>query len=441
MRGIVFAVILMLAPAFAIAQAVQTTSSQGTNGSTPAPTAQPDAQKAALQAQLNEINAQISKNQGNLSQLQTQRTSLERDVAILDAKIRDAQLAIKARDLTILQLKGGIREKELGISVLDSRVVQGQESVAQMLRETRVIDDMSLAQIALAGNLQDLMQEIDDFQTIQRALGASFDRMAAARDDLSLRKAALEDQQSEEQDLLQLQKLQQQALKKNEKEKQNLVANAKGQEGVYQKLIATQKQTAAQIEAELFDLRDSKSSVTFGDMYTYAKEAAARTGVRPAIILGILSEESNLGQNIGSGNWMTDMHPTRDRPVFAKITAELGINPDTQPVSKKPWYGWGGAMGPAQFIPSTWVLYEDRIASMTGQNPPNPWTPRTAVFATAILMMDNGADAQTPAAERLAALRYLAGWKNATKPAYAFYGDDVMELAAKFQSQIEVIGG
>lgn len=432
--------LFFLVPALVFAQAsVNVTDSQGTNGLTPAAVPKLDPQKAALQAQLDEINAQIQKNQGNLSELQKERTSLERDVAILDAKIKDAQLAIKARDLNILQLKGGIREKELGISVLDSKVAEGQQSIAQMLRETRVIDDESLVQITLAGNLQDLMQEIDDFQTIQRALSASFDQMRSTRSDLTDRKKALEEQQSEEQDLLQIQVLQQKSLKDNENQKKNLVANAKGQESVYQKLIATQKQTAAQIEAALFDLRDTKS-VTFGDMYSYAKEAAAITHVRPAVILGILSEESNLGQNVGSGNWKIDMHPTRDVPIFAKICAELGLNPDTQPVSKKPWYGWGGAMGPAQFIPSTWVQYTDRISSMTGQNPPNPWTPRTAVFATAILMMDNGADAQTPQAERLAALRYLAGWKNATKPAYAFYGDDVMELAAKFQAQIDVIG-
>jgi len=98
-------------------------------------------------------------------------------------------------------------------------------------------------------------------------------------------------------------------------------------------------------------------------------------------------------------------------------------------------------MGPAQFIPSTWQLYADRIAQATGQNPPNPWDPRTAAFATAILLKDNGADSQTPYAERLAALRYLAGWKNATKSAYAFYGNDVMELASKFQDQIDILGG
>lgn len=419
--------IALLAPTFALAQSASSTPATG------------DAQKAALQAQLDTINAQIKANQSGLATLQTQRTSLERDVAILDSKIKDAQLGIKARDLTILQLKGGIQEQELGINVLDSKVAEGEQSVAQMLRETRVIDDESLAQIALAGNLQDLMQEIDDFQTIQRALSESFTKMAVARTDLTQRKQALEDQQSEEQDLLQIQVLQQSQLKDNERQKKNLVTTAKGQEGVYQKIIAGQQETAAQIEAALFNLRDTKS-VSFGDMFAYAKQAAAITHVRPAVILGILKEETDLGQNLGSGNWRLDMNPTRDQPVFLKICQQLGLDPNSQPVSKKQNYGWGGAMGPAQFIPSTWVQYADRIGSATGNNPPNPWNPRDAVFATAILMADNGADAQTPSAERLAALRYLAGWKNATKSAYAFYGDNVMEYAADFQSQIDVIG-
>jgi membrane-bound lytic murein transglycosylase B len=397
-------------------------------------------QRTALQTQLDQIETDILRTQTNLAQEQSQRQSLERDVSILDSKIKVAQLGIKQRDLTIQQLKQGIADKEKGISVLDAKVVQGRDSIAQMLRETRAIDDLSLVEIALGGSLTDLMQEIDDFGSIQKALGASFDQIAVARDDLAARKAALQDQQQEEQDLLQIQVLENNSLKQAEKDKQSLVSAAKGQEKLYQQVIAQKQQSAAQIRAALFSLRDTKS-VSFGDMYAYAKEASAKTGVRPAVILAILSEETNLGQNLGSGNWRTDMHPTRDAPIFQEICSALGLDPDKQPVSKKPWYGWGGAMGPAQFIPSTWKQYAPRISKMTGQDPANPWDPRTAVFATAILMMDNGADTQTRSAERLAALRYLAGWKNASKSAYAFYGNDVMSLADKFQSQIDILGG
>src|SRR5262249_47942133 len=152
------------------------------------------------------------------------------------------------------------------------------------------------------------------FQTIQKALSDSFQQMAAARSDLTTHKQALEDQQGEEQDLLQIQVLQQNQLKANEKQKQDLVTTAKGQESQYQKIIAGQQETAAQIEAALFNLRDTKS-VSFGDMYAYAKQAAVVTNVRPAVILGILKEETDLGQNLGSGNWKLDMNPTRDQPV------------------------------------------------------------------------------------------------------------------------------
>ncbi len=399
-------------------------------------------QQQALQAQLNEINKEIEQNQSQLADQQKQRTSLERDVAILDFKIQEAQLEIKQRHLTIQQLKSGIAQKQKGIENLDAQVSAGQGSLAQILRETNQIDNTSLAEIMLSGtSLTGVFQEVENFQTIQRALGNTFTVMAAQRSDLSARKQALEEQQQEEQDLLQLQVLQQNSLKTIEKQKQDLVLTAKGQEALYQQVIANKQQTAAQIKAALFALNGGNKSVSFGDIYAYAKEASALTHVRPSLILGILSEESNLGQNVGTGSWKVDMNPTRDQPIFAIICQALGLDPNSMAVSKRPSYGWGGAMGPAQFIPSTWQLYQDRIAQAANQNPPNPWDPRPATFAAAILMKDNGADAQTAYAERLAALRYLAGWKNATKSAYAFYGNDVMDLTAKFQSQIDILGG
>lgn len=397
-------------------------------------------ERAELERQLGELETQINANKDVLTKKQGERQSLERDVAIIDAQIKDAQLAIRQRDLTIRKLTDGMKDKESAIAVLDVKVEKGQESIAQMIRRTREIDDISIAELTLGGNISDIFTEIDEFEAVQNALDKAFEAMATARADLLARKQALAEQQEEEQDMKQLQVLQRKSLEAKEDEKQELVAAAKGEEKVYQQVIAAQTKTAQEIKARLFELRDS-GAIPFGTAYQYAKEASALTGVRPAIILGIIAEESNLGENVGTGNWRTDMHPTRDQPVFETLMAELGLDPDTQKVSKKPWYGWGGAMGPAQFIPSTWVQYKDRVAKITGQSPANPWDARTAIFASAMLMADNGADKQTRAAERLAALRYLAGWGNASKPAYAFYGDDVMTLADKFQKEIDVLEG
>lgn len=396
--------------------------------------------RTRLEQQLAEIERDISEKRGVLSDKQKERTSLERDIAILDGQISVARQQIKHRDLTISKLNGDISQKKVAISEVDRKVARSEQSLGQLIRRTREIDDISLAELMLGGTLSDLFQDIDNFETLQRDLDRSFDQMALLRSDLSSRKEALEEKQGEEEQLRKIQLLEKQAIEKREKEKKQILAVTKGQEKAYQDLIAERERQAAVIRSALFELRDSKA-ISFGSAYQYAKEASNVTGVRPALILAILREETNLGENVGTGNWRVDMHPTRDRPVFEQIMRELGLDPDSMPVSKKPSYGWGGAMGPAQFIPSTWIQYKDRVAKATGQNPPNPWTPRTAVFASSILMGDNGADGGSREAERLAALRYFAGWTNAKKAAYAFYGDDVMSFADQYQRDVDILEG
>ena len=138
--------------------------------------------------------------------------------------------------------------------------------------------------------------DISDFETLQQALGKSFTVMAAQKSDLSSREQSLETQNEQESALLQAQKAQETSLQQTETQKQNLIAATKGQESVYQQIIANQQQSAKQIEAALFSLRDTSQSVSFGDIYNYAKEANASTGVPPAFIMGILSEEATWGR-------------------------------------------------------------------------------------------------------------------------------------------------
>ncbi len=415
-------------------------------------------ERARLEAELAAIEADIVAKRGQLESKQRERTTYERDVAILDAKIDTAKLSIKQRDLAITRIKGDIVQKQSGIQTLDVKVVEGQKSVAQLIRLTHEIDETSLAELALGSSFSKLFTDLDYFEMIQGSLQEKFEEMAVAREDLTVRKKALEIQRTEEEELKQIQVLQRQALERDEKAKQALVDAAKGQEKVYQQIITERQQSAAQIRSRLFDLRDS-GAIPFGTAYQYAKDASAKTGVRPALILAILRQETNLGANVGqclitnspnkgdgkgknTGRFFSKvMKPDRDVDPFMQITSELGIDPLTQVVSCPQSGGYGGAMGPAQFIPSTWVLYKERLAAMTGQNPPNPWSARTAVFATAILMMDNGADKGTRASERLAALRYFAGWVNANKPSWAFYGDSVMSYADQYQEDIDILEG
>lgn len=412
-------------------------------------------ERAALQAQLDQIEKDISEKKGVLSDLQQQRTTLERDISILNNKIKTAQLQIKKSDLAISQLQGDITEKQSAIVQVDRRVSDGQRTLAEMLRRQHAIDETPLVTIALTSGAADTFRELDEAHTVQEALHESFSEMQVLRKDLSTKKDQLEDKQDEVRKVKSVQVLAKQAIQSDQQEKNKLLSTTKGVEKTYQQLIADREKQAAQIRTALFGLRDSKA-IPFGTAYQYAKEASQKTGVRPALTLAILTQETNLGANVGScyvqdiqtgrgigkntGRvFATVMKAPRDTVPFRAVTDALGLDWSTTLVScPQATGGYGGAMGPAQFIPSTWVLYQKRLANTLGVTTPNPWDGRTAVFATSLLMSDNGADAGTRAEERKAALKYFAGG-NWSKSAYAFYGDNVMAIADRYQADIDIL--
>ncbi len=414
--------------------------------------------RAQLERELAQLEKEIDAQKTILTQRQNQRVSLERDLAILTAQINEAKLSIKARNLTIQGLSEDIRGKQKTINVLSDTIEKEKDSIAHLLQKKQQLQSIDAIHAFIGGkNIAEYFADVDSFAAINDQIQESYNIVSENRKQTQTQKDILEDKKDEQTKLLAIQQLQQRRLQDQEKEKANLIKITKGEEVTYQKILKQKQQSAADIRTALFQLSGS-SAIPFEQALQYAKLASAKTGVRPAVILGIITEESNLGQNVGKGTWRVDMHPTRDQPIFAELMKHLGLDPDQMPVSKKVWYGYGGAMGPAQFIPSTWILYAgytctkggsvtctydpsaDRIGSLTGKQPPNPWDPATAFMASALLMKENGAAAGTRSAERLAALRYLAGWTNATKAAYAFYGDDVMRFADKYQKQIDILG-
>ncbi len=324
------------------------------------------------------------------------------------------------------------------------------------MRKTNEIDSSSLVEVVLSDkDLSQFFADIDSFDSIKSSLNDSLGNIVIAKTNTEEEKKVLEEKKTEETELKTIQELQKKRIEENKKERNRILASTKGQEKTYQKILKDKEKSAATIRAELFVLRDT-APIPFGKAVEYATRAGEKTGVRGALILGIITQESNLGENTGqcfvkdlrTGSgigkntgrfFQTVMKSPRDTEPFSVLASRVGFDPLNTAVSCPPSYGYGGAMGPAQFIPSTWVLYESKIADMTRHNPPNPWDAEDAIMAAAILLKENGAGAGTYTAERLAALRYFAGWKNAQKSAYAFYGNDVMELAEKYQKQINIL--
>jgi peptidoglycan hydrolase CwlO-like protein len=419
------------------------------------------ATQAALQAQLDDIERQIAAQQSLLNAAQSAHQTLQTQINALDAQIKKTQLQIQAINVTIQELHGGISDDNQTLSDLSAQLSAEKESLAEILRQVQMLDDYSPVEVALsAESVSAFFSDLDAFASIQASLAGSFDAIAKTSSSTADDEAALEAKLEEQEELQQEAQLAKQSVEAQEEEKQQLLAATKGQEANYQQLIAESQQTAGEIRAALFNLAGGGGQIPLPTAIELAEEAGKETGVDPAFILGILKQETNLGANVGQclltnipnkGNGKGKnsgtpiarvMAPNRDVGPFETLTAALGLDWRSMPVSCPQSTGYGGAMGPAQFIPSTWALYATRIAKLAGHpdEPANPWDNLDAFTAVALYMADLGASAGTAAAERTAALKYFAG-SAYTNPAFAFYGDSVMSYTAQFKQQIDILNG
>lgn len=413
-------------------------------------------ERAELQAQYDVLQQEIAQQQQIIKDTQAKKNTLQGDVTLLNAQIKAAQAQIDAKNILIKQLAAQIKQKNVVIGQLTDRIARGKESLASILRQTQMMDDYSAVSVILgAESVSTLFSDLDAFTSLKTGLRALFADIRATKAQTEEEKDALAAKQNQTADAKYVIEIQRQQVASDKTEKQQLLSITTNQETEYKKVLAERQAKAAAIRAALFPLRDA-AAIQFADALNFAKEAQARTGVRPALILAVLTQESNLGKNVGQcflRNTVTGagvgkntgtafsnvMAPSRDVPPFLDLGERLGFDPLNQVVSCPiaSAGGWGGAMGPAQFIPSTWKLYENRTAKVTGNAVPNPWAAEDAIAAMSLYLSDLGAGAGGYTAEHRAAAKYYAGSRWAT--AGRVYGNNVLALAARIQSDIDFL--
>jgi peptidoglycan hydrolase CwlO-like protein len=417
--------------------------------------------RTELEQELANLEAQIKALNGSIAQTQTQKASLAKDIKLLNDKITQSKLKIKSHDAAITKLNQNISEKNKNLNILDAKMGREKDSLAQILRKTKYMEQYSLLDFGLQSqSLSTFFSDIDSFSTVNRALNKSFEDIRATASELEQVKEELQEAKDDETQKKLAQEAEKKKVESNQKEKNTLLAVTKNQETQYKKVLADREKEAAQIRSRLFDLRDT-AAISFGQAYDYALAASKTTGVRPALILAILMQESSLGINVGAcylrdyntgsgvsiktgAERMRTMSPTRDVPVFTALMSKLGRDPQSTPVSC--WIaaysggspsGWGGAMGPSQFIPSTWKIFEKRIENATGATAANPWNPYHAITAMAMYLEDLGAVSGNEASERNAACKYYSGRSCASSSAGAGYGNSVMKKLYTMQEDID----
>jgi peptidoglycan hydrolase CwlO-like protein len=409
-----------------------------------------NAQRAALQKQLADIETQINQYQKDLTKIGAQKNTLANKIKQLQLKQSQLVLQIKEMTLRLQDSQVQILQNQADTDSNENQILILKNQLGEILNQMWKLDRYSSLDILISsGNISNFYNRLHDFEVIGGGLNQILQSLNVAERNLQDQEQQLAAKKIEEQNYVQIVSLQKDQLAVNLQDQSTLLSQTKGKEANYQTMLKQSNAQAAAIRNRIFSLIEVGQQIDFGQAVSIATWAGGQTGVRPAMLLAILTQESNLGKNVGTCNRAGDppsksykvvMKPDRDIQPFLAITKAVGRNPDITPIScpmhdkSGAQIGWGGAMGPAQFIPSTWVGYQNKIAAITGAAA-DPWDIRDAFLAASLKIAADGGTSKS--GEWTAAMKYFSGGTNL---AYRFYGDNVVATAAKYQTDIDQMG-
>jgi beta-N-acetylhexosaminidase len=217
------------------------------------------------------------------------------------------------------------------------------------------------------------------------------------------------------------------------------------------KIFLTEEEKT-EIANQKFKLIGMPDAITFKEALDIANYVSSVVPIRPAFLMAVTQEELSLVNKYelcyvtdlktGEGKTITDgkkmvktMHPTRDMKDFLEITKALGKDPYKTPVTCPMNFGWGGAMGPADFIPSTWMRYKNKIEEITKKSA-DPWSITDAFLAAGLYLSESGAKLKTKDGEWKAAMIYFSGTPDSI---YTWYADNTLKIAEEIKKKIDIL--
>lgn len=411
------------------------------------------------QNELTQIEAELTKLLDLQKQQQKNTGTLTGDVNYLTSQIKALKTKIQARALVVAQLKVNITEKVKTINILSGEIERNRESLAQLIRKANKFDDENIVQIILSDeSLSNFYNDLESYISIGQDLKGSVDVINGVKNQTEAAKQDLEKKQDAEIDAKAELESTQKAVAKSEADKKQLLAISKQTEVAYQQLATQKKIQADKVRNALFPLANTSQQIDFDTALVYAREVQKLTGIDPAFLLAVVTKESKLGLNVGQcyltnqetgagiGKNTSTPFPNVMKPMgltgrkgdvddFLRIASNLGLiwsqTAVSCPIASAG--GYGGAMGPAQFIPSTWSGYESRLKSVLGHDP-NPWVARDAFFASAMLLTDKGAIGNSASAQHKAACKYYG-----TGGTTCTYSIGVMTIKNTIQADIDLL--
>ena len=398
---------------------------------------------------LEEYQKQMEEYQSQAENAGLQSKTLKNEIARLNTEIKQVQLEIKSLGVSINKtgLEIGVTETKIGDA--EDKINKHKNALAQYIKIINENDQRSLTEILLKNqNLSDFFNDLNSIQITQENLKIAINDIKQLKGQLEEHQSDLEDKQTELERAKRLQEIEKRSIDTTKVAQAKLLKDTQGKETKYQELVKKSQKDIEAIKNQIGYL--IQNGVSAEEAIKYGQLAAIGAGIRPAFLIAELEVESKLGINVGkcyitdttSGNsrkittgqvFKRGINPTRDLALFLTITRDLGKDPLQTPISCWPGSGWGGAMGPAQFIPSTWVSYAAQVARLVGRSVANPWNIEDAFTAAAVKLANGGATSKTRAGEVAASKAYYCGNSKSTSSGCVNYANIVQRKAAEIE--------
>ena len=398
--------------------------------------------------QIEELQRQIDQYQKEIETQQSKKATLQGEINKLNAIIGQVTLEIRSLSHSIVRTSLEIEDTEDKITDAEEQLDKNHQTLAKYVRIAYETDQVSLTEVLLNNeSLSDFFSNINNLQSTQESLRAAIGEIKNLRAQLDIHKDSLEEKQTDLERSKQLQEIEKQNLDGSKSQKNKILKDTQGQESKYQELVKKSQKDIEAIRSQITYLE--LAGVTAEDAIKYGQLAAIRAGIRPAYLIAVLEVESGLGRNVGRCNraedpiekhWQTIMH-TRDHEPFKTVTTQLGLDINTTAVSCPQYVngkrnGWGGAMGPAQFIPSTWMAYASEVAQIVGRSLANPWNIEDAFTASATKLARGGANQQTRASEIAASKAYYSGNSKCSTSSCNSYANAIQRKAEEIAKNL-----
>jgi len=410
---------------------------------------------------------EIAQQKSALSDKKQQTQSISQDLSSIDTQIKKSNAYIKAKEIEIFRINREISGEKDKLKGLELQSKKLRTAIGDLIRRKNELDSFSFIEAIFSRKtLSDFFVDWNNFDVIRTRLAFASTELEDVKGETVEKTEELAEFESRERELKSQKEAETNLERKRRAEQKVLLDISKEKEAEYQSIIKEKETLKAQIRNKIFKIADG-GSITFGDALALVRPYESQLGVDAAFILSVLFQESGwnnqIGGNIGQCTYnyvhpstgKTVMSPTQ-KPAFLQIMKGLGRNPDTQKVSCPiPRDGaYGGAMGPAQFIPTTWLGSRDKAGAILGKpgSTVSPFVNQDAFVASGTFLRDlyyssgcvNYANQNAHISpkktlqERCAASKYYAGgnW-------YKFrfqYGESVVQRANKFRQDIETLG-